>query len=160
MIWRQGWIEARILGKMDDNPVQATPNHHPPKMACPSKTFLKIILAAKSLVQHSGTSRNHQRRPLPSLLCDSYSMIVPLNCNHRISNAEWNQSGCCQLRVNRLCCLHPEDRGGLHRMSYSCLPRWPRHAQVFSRGEILEGKANVVYVCLWLEHFPIFYHSN
>ena len=53
MIWRKGWKEKRILGEMDafvqmdDHPVPTTPAHH-----------------------------TLPKRPLPSLLSDSYSMIV------------------------------------------------------------------------------------
>ena len=38
------------------------------------KTCLQVILAGKWLLRHSSTWRKQQRRPLPSLLCDSYSM--------------------------------------------------------------------------------------
>ena len=42
--------------KKDDLPVHATPNHHHPKMDVLRQTFLRIILAAKWLVQHSSTA--------------------------------------------------------------------------------------------------------
>ena len=38
---------------MDDHPVHTTPNHNPPKIDVLPKTFFQIILAAKSIVQHS-----------------------------------------------------------------------------------------------------------
>ena len=67
-----------MLLKMDDLPVNTTPNHHPHKMDVLPKTFLQIILAANWLGRYSGTSHNQQRRPLPSLLSVSSYMIQAL----------------------------------------------------------------------------------
>ena len=62
----KGWIDKRIPGGMDALQkwmiIQFT-----------SKAFLRIF-AAKWLVRHSSMSLNQQRRPLPSLLSDSYSL--------------------------------------------------------------------------------------
>ena len=86
--WRKGWIEElnirrRIYSslrfrKMDDHLVHTTPNHHPLKLDVFPKTFLQILLAAKSLVQHSSSFPNQQWRSLPFLLRDSYWM-APTN---------------------------------------------------------------------------------
>ena len=67
-----------MLVQIDDHPVHSTPNHHPPKMDILHKKFLQIILSAKWLVQHSSMSPNQQRRPLPSLPSDSFSMVLVL----------------------------------------------------------------------------------
>ena len=67
-----------MLVQIDDHPVHSTPNHHPPKMEILHKKFLQIILSAKWLVQHSSMSPNQQRRPLPSLPSDSFSMVLVL----------------------------------------------------------------------------------
>ena len=67
---------------MDDNPVRTTPNHHPPKLDVLQKKFLQIILTTKWLVRHSSSPPNLKRRPLHSLLSDSYSILV----GKRISN--------------------------------------------------------------------------
>ena len=80
MIWRNGLIEKEkwTLGRLDaseqwdDLPVHTTPKHHHSKMDVLPKTFLQIILAAKWLVGHSSTSPKQQRRPLPSLLYNSF----------------------------------------------------------------------------------------
>ena len=54
------------------HPAHTIPNHHPNTMDVLPKTLLQIILAVKWLVQHSSTSPNQQRRPLPSLLYLSF----------------------------------------------------------------------------------------
>ena len=56
--------------------VHTTPNHHPSKMDVLPKTYLQIILAVKWLVRHWSTSLKQQRRPLPSLLCVSSSVVA------------------------------------------------------------------------------------
>ena len=58
--------------QLDDPPVHTIPNHHPLKMDVLPKTFLHIILAAKSQVRHSITSPKQLLRPLPSLLNKSF----------------------------------------------------------------------------------------
>ena len=68
--WRNGWFR-----KVDDHLVCTTPNQHPPKIDVLPKTFLPIILASKWQARHSSTSLKQQRRPLPSLLYISYSML-------------------------------------------------------------------------------------
>ena len=50
-------------------------HHLFPKMDVFQKLLIQIILAAKWLVCHSSKSPNQQRRPLPFLLFDSYSMM-------------------------------------------------------------------------------------
>ena len=72
MISRNVWIEKLTLGRMDaleqldDLPVYTIPNQHPPKMDVLPKTFLH------SSLRHSSTSPKQQRRPLPSLLYESF----------------------------------------------------------------------------------------
>ena len=68
--WQNGCFK-----KMDDHLAHTTPDQHPPKMDVLPKHFLHIILAAKLLVRHSSTSFKQQRRPLPSLLFVTSSMI-------------------------------------------------------------------------------------
>ena len=87
-----------MLLKMDDLPVNTTPNHHPHKMDVLPKTFLQIILAANWLVRHSIPSPKQKRRPLPSLLAVSSSMAVthksikvnhnPLKVTHKPSQSD------------------------------------------------------------------------
>ena len=52
-----------------------TPNLHSLKMDVLPKSFLQIILTAKWQAGHSSTSPKQQRRPLPSLLYVSSSML-------------------------------------------------------------------------------------
>ena len=61
--------------------MDATPNHHPPKMDVLPTIFLQIILASQWLVQHSNTSPKQQQRLLPSLLSDSSAMESSFNLN-------------------------------------------------------------------------------
>ena len=63
--WQNG-----CFGKMDDRPVYTIPYH----TTTLQKSLIQIILAVKRLVRHSRTSPNEQRRHLPSLLSDSFSM--------------------------------------------------------------------------------------
>ena len=80
MIWWKGWIEERtfkerILQKnwwsSGSHPTKPPPSQN----GCSPKTFLQMILDAKWLVQHSGTSPKQQQWPLPSLLSDSFFQI-------------------------------------------------------------------------------------
>ena len=73
--WQNG-----CMGKLDNPPVHTTPNHHPTKMDILPKAFFQIILVGNWLGRHPRTSSspNQQRRPLSSLLSDSYSMIIAL----------------------------------------------------------------------------------
>ena len=76
---------------MYDHQVPTPPNRHPPKMNVLPETFIQIILAAKWQVQHSSTVRtfpNQQARPLPSLLFDSYAMLVCLCSGDRVQRAD------------------------------------------------------------------------
>ena len=77
MIWRNVWLEERTLGGTDasENGWYSCSHHtipmHPLKMDVLPKSFHQIILAASE----GFNPPNMQRRPLPSLLSDSSSMV-------------------------------------------------------------------------------------
>ena len=129
MTWRKGWIEQRLLGKMDDHPVHTIPNHCPTKMDVLPKTFVQIILAAKWLMWHSSTvqctSLNQQQSPLPALLSLSFSCS-----NNNRAEVVILERGFKYLRpgrqTGRMCSLKTTSRPSLTRAT-SFLHTWRGH---------------------------------
>ena len=83
IIWRKGWIEEWTLGRMDALKNEWSSGSHHTKPLCPPKLdvlanflSLHIIHAAKWQKRHSSTSLKQQRRPLPSLLSVSSSILI------------------------------------------------------------------------------------
>ena len=101
---------------MNDHLVHTTPNHHPPKIDVLPKTFFQIILFTKSVVQHSGMSPDQQRRPLPFLMSDSYSMSEPRPPTSSSWSTPWSAIGRSQEALQ-----HQLPSGTHHLLSFQPL---------------------------------------
>ena len=89
-------MAERMLGKdgwsFSSHQTKPPPSHN----GYSSKNFLQIILAAKWLVRHSSTSPKQQRRPLPSLLSNSSSMLHKnVYRGKRKQIYSWRRVYCC-----------------------------------------------------------------
>ena len=88
-------ISTRRIGKKRmkiRTVIHTIPNHLPPEMDVLPKTFLQIILFLAGV--SSSTSLKQHRRPLPSLLSVSFSMLVLLLM---CSTSCWMWRLCCCL---------------------------------------------------------------